>query len=257
MAGKFLKRTAILFAFACVTGCGTYSARMSNERHTTPTTYYKGVNADLQLLELQTGASWAGFACYMTIVCPFAVLASVPVDFAIDTLLLPHDYSRADRWESRMYTHEQVRSMSTYGAFKFDFTSSAKFEKNTSSLSYFIRYRRGNKTISLKVSDAPVRHSAVMMYIPMLEGYAPRSLNVKYGDKVEVGVNISCREKVSESAFGAVPTDSGFSATGFSFYDFESDANKGDSKITIFPSVGCEGAVLASEPSFQSSARTH
>ena len=58
--------------------------------------YYKGTHVDLTILgftELSRESHGAGLiACVYMIVCPFIVVASVPVDLVIDTLLLPVDY---------------------------------------------------------------------------------------------------------------------------------------------------------------------
>lgn len=81
MAGLVLLQTA----------CGTMIGRVSTGM--SDVDYYKGVDGDLQLLGV-TGKDGkpAAIICYFMIVCPLVTVVSMPVDAALDTVLLPVDY---------------------------------------------------------------------------------------------------------------------------------------------------------------------
>lgn len=85
-------RTLLLATLAfTLTGCGTLLGRAGEASHGD---YYKGVEADLVLLGATSGsgeAEGATVMCYLMVVCPLVTLVSVPVDAALDTLLLPVD----------------------------------------------------------------------------------------------------------------------------------------------------------------------
>ena len=71
-------------------GCGTMIGRMGNA---TKVDYYKGVDGNLQLLGVRGGDGMpAAVICYFMIVCPLITVVSLPVDAALDTVLLPVDY---------------------------------------------------------------------------------------------------------------------------------------------------------------------
>lgn len=88
-------------AFICVlcffqAACGTFFGRLNELKDIEPR-YYKGTRGGLYLLgyvEEQRKDHMAGtIACYyMFFVCPLSTLASLPLDFAIDTVLLPVDF---------------------------------------------------------------------------------------------------------------------------------------------------------------------
>lgn len=72
-------------------GCGTFLGRAGEASHGD---YYKGVEADMVLLGAAGGsgeAEGATVMCYLMVVCPLFTLVSVPLDAAVDTLLLPFD----------------------------------------------------------------------------------------------------------------------------------------------------------------------
>ena len=85
--------------------CGTIAR--SKKDSGVKATYYQGTHFDLTILGLTAASREHHFAgtifCVYLIVCPFLVIASVPVDLAIDTVLLPADYyqSRHKRNEAR------------------------------------------------------------------------------------------------------------------------------------------------------------
>lgn len=71
-------------------GCGTMIGRMGDA---TTVDYYKGVDGNLQLLGVRGGDGMpAAVVCYFMIVCPLITVVSLPVDAALDTVLLPVDY---------------------------------------------------------------------------------------------------------------------------------------------------------------------
>lgn len=75
-------------------GCGTLLARSGAlDSHD----YYKGVRADVRLLHSGPGYGYLSPACWMSLVCPLATVVSLPVDAAVDTLLLPWDAQAASR----------------------------------------------------------------------------------------------------------------------------------------------------------------
>jgi uncharacterized protein YceK len=91
---RILNAGLILMLCFTLGACGTIAARTGDAGYNE--NYYKGTHFDLTILgltETHRETHGAGLiACIFMIVCPFIVIASVPVDLAIDTLLLPADY---------------------------------------------------------------------------------------------------------------------------------------------------------------------
>jgi len=86
--------TALLCALTTLAGCGTLLGRGSAEPPTNAT-YYKGTQSNLLLLGADGSSGEAHgntVFCYLMIVCPLVTVATLPVDAAADTLLLPADY---------------------------------------------------------------------------------------------------------------------------------------------------------------------
>ncbi len=83
---------AMLLVFS-TSGCGTMVSRVVTPTHG-DATYYKGIQGTFQFLTLQTshGYDITGVLCLITIICPVTFVYSLPVDFAIDTVLLPYDF---------------------------------------------------------------------------------------------------------------------------------------------------------------------
>ena len=55
--------------------------------------YYKGVDGNLHWLGVRGGDGMSSAViCHMMIVCPLITVVSLPVDAALDTVLLPVDY---------------------------------------------------------------------------------------------------------------------------------------------------------------------
>jgi uncharacterized protein YceK len=71
-------------------GCGTMMGRLNGD---SAEPYYKGVDGNLHLLGVRGGDGMpSAVICYMMIVCPLITVVSLPVDAALDTVLLPVDY---------------------------------------------------------------------------------------------------------------------------------------------------------------------
>jgi uncharacterized protein YceK len=76
---------------ALLAGCGTMTGRLSGA---SPEPYYKGVDGNLRLLGVRDDdGKPTAVICYVTIVCPLITVVSLPVDAAVDTVLLPIDYA--------------------------------------------------------------------------------------------------------------------------------------------------------------------
>ncbi|WP_455233438.1 hypothetical protein [Geopseudomonas aromaticivorans] len=86
-----------LFAVALtLTGCGTYMERGGSAHIGYPDTYYKGTQASVKVLTFG-GQGYDGYTsmfCWLSIVCPVAMIATLPVDVVVDTVLLPVDHYR-------------------------------------------------------------------------------------------------------------------------------------------------------------------
>ncbi|MBB1518302.1 YceK/YidQ family lipoprotein [Aquipseudomonas guryensis] len=84
-----------LLLLVAATGCGTLVARVGGAQASHPVDTYKSTNSDLLSLGIRSGASGSGnpeaLLCWMMIVCPLVVVASLPIDVLIDTALLPVD----------------------------------------------------------------------------------------------------------------------------------------------------------------------
>ncbi|MDD1016520.1 YceK/YidQ family lipoprotein [Pseudomonas rubra] len=75
-----------------LTSCGTLIARTPNGHSSAD--YYKGTQANFQLLTMHGSTGYDGYAtvfCWVTIVCPVFAIATLPADMVVDTALLPVD----------------------------------------------------------------------------------------------------------------------------------------------------------------------
>jgi len=98
-----------------LSACGTITARLDPMDARIEADYYKGTTGNLYLLGLTEQSRRHHYAgtifCVFTFVCPFLVVASAPVDLAIDTVLLPvdlyqnHMKSRRDAREAAEPAH--------------------------------------------------------------------------------------------------------------------------------------------------------
>lgn len=93
-----LKRWARIVLCGLVTttaGCGTLVERgESSKVYSRSGDYYVGVQYDWKLLSLEGkgGYDYIPMFCYLSIVCPFVTLLSMPVDFVVDTAMLYSDH---------------------------------------------------------------------------------------------------------------------------------------------------------------------
>lgn len=93
-----LKRLFALAVFGLgtlTTGCGTLVERgASSKTYHSSGHYYVSVQYDWRLLTLESSGSYDHMPelCYLSIVCPFITLVSMPVDFAVDTVMLYSDH---------------------------------------------------------------------------------------------------------------------------------------------------------------------
>lgn len=93
-----LKRWALILLFGLATtvaGCGTLVERgESSKTYRSSGHYYVGVQYDWRLLTLEGSGSYdyIPMFCYLSIVCPFVTLLSMPVDLAVDTVMLYSDH---------------------------------------------------------------------------------------------------------------------------------------------------------------------
>lgn len=82
----------LLASTLTLASCGTFLARgISGYNHHD---YYKGTQTNVELLTShnQTGYdAYATVLCWVTVVCPVVAIVTLPVDMAVDTVLLPHD----------------------------------------------------------------------------------------------------------------------------------------------------------------------
>tara|TARA_R110000868_G_scaffold298683_2_gene558854 strand:- start:1335 stop:1646 length:312 start_codon:yes stop_codon:yes gene_type:complete len=82
----------LLSIFSSLSACGTFIGR--SEPRPVEGEYYNSTKGDLLLLGLNNSNSEAHGAtvmCWMMVVCPLITVVSLPLDVAIDTLLLPVD----------------------------------------------------------------------------------------------------------------------------------------------------------------------
>ena len=82
----------MIVSLSIIAGCGTLVTR-SDPYYATQ--YYKGTHMDLALLFNgdSLNSSYVPFTlwCWLSIICPVATVYSLPVDIAVDTVLIPYD----------------------------------------------------------------------------------------------------------------------------------------------------------------------
>ncbi|BCQ63209.1 hypothetical protein PBOI14_49590 [Pseudomonas sp. Boi14] len=87
-----------------LSGCGTYMTR-GNALDFRDDRYYRSVKTNAQVL---TGYDM-GYArmitggCWVMVVCPILMIASLPLDAALDTVLLPYDALQPERPKRNMH----------------------------------------------------------------------------------------------------------------------------------------------------------
>jgi uncharacterized protein YceK len=89
----------ILFSGVLLTlsGCGTINERnVNSQKRYNANYYFPGVQYDWEILTLKSKGSYdyTGALCYLSIVCPFVIILSMPVDLVVDSLLLHNDHQR-------------------------------------------------------------------------------------------------------------------------------------------------------------------
>ena len=217
LAGK-IKTTVVLLLAVLAAGCGTYSQRMDEPRRHAPNEYYKGTAYDLRLLNGKEG-DWT-LMCYATILCPFATLASIPLDLAMDTILLPYDHSRA--YKRQFMTLVEAAGVPGYGYIQVDYRSSLKWSALSASSKYTVTYRSPKNTLYLYVEGEGAERGVVNVYLPLISGYSPKSISIHqldgYGRVIEVLLNRSRVKEFLKSNRAESP-DTPMQDGVFAFYD--------------------------------------
>ncbi|WP_339505563.1 YceK/YidQ family lipoprotein [Pseudomonas sp. RL_105y_Pfl2_101] len=190
MVGRLLRAIVMSLAFICMSGCGTFLARVEDGWFSrNDSEYYKGVDADVKMLGGNDSAGYLTMICYMTIVCPFLFVASIPADLVVDTLLLPYDHMHATR--QRRMTYRESLSVKSYGYLKFDFDLSEEKTKKNDLARYSVWYKNRQHSLVLNVDGAPLVNSISTMAVPYIEGYESKSMHVYLkSDSGYQGVNI-------------------------------------------------------------------
>jgi len=87
-----------------LSGCGTYMAR-GGSLDWRDDRYYRSTRTSAQVL---TGYDMDGYGrmltggCWVMVVCPIAIVATLPADALLDTLLLPYDAVQPERPKRNM-----------------------------------------------------------------------------------------------------------------------------------------------------------
>ncbi|HDZ56398.1 MAG TPA: YceK/YidQ family lipoprotein [Pseudomonas xinjiangensis] len=89
----------ILSVILSLTACGTILGRLNEPL--VEGEYYKSTKTDLLMIgvpisDAKQDAIAVAMVCWYMIVCPFITVASLPLDVAVDTLLLPFDATLAN-----------------------------------------------------------------------------------------------------------------------------------------------------------------
>lgn len=258
MNKRLIRVTAVSVFLYCLSGCGTFNARMDSAGFADESDYYKGTNTDIKMLGGQGSAGYATMFCYVTIICPFLFLASIPADLVVDTLLVPYDYARADRREDMDY--ERARSTAMHGFVKFDFSASSYFKSDRSSIGYYVDYTNKDKRLYLYVAGAPLKNSSMEAYIPLIKGYAPKVIRIYYGDAyAQANVRINCGVESSGPVSGAVNEggESGSNGNAFIYYDGGNSVERKESKISVVPFINCNGARVIVDSGYSSSSHAY
>ena len=99
MLKRIYRISALAILVSAVSGCGTLVGRSSSS-HFGPD-YYSGTAYNFGLLfgsdELNRGYFPATLWCWASIACPVLTVYSMPVDFVVDTAMLPRDIYEARR----------------------------------------------------------------------------------------------------------------------------------------------------------------
>ncbi|MFF7710192.1 hypothetical protein [Pseudomonas sp. NPDC007930] len=162
-------------------GCGTYTGRLDPEQYSRQVTYYKGVQAGLGMIGLNRSFQVRGGmdACgWVILFCAPVVLAILPADFAIDTLLLPVDFLNADK--KRDITYAQAKAAAAEGYVDVDFNNAvANAPLAGQNLKYSLSYWRGEQQLTVEVPEVPLDQGRARLYVPGIRGYEFGSLDFK------------------------------------------------------------------------------
>lgn len=99
-----LLSTALVLTLLALTGCGTYMAR-GGALDWRDDRYYRSTQTSAQVL---TGYHLDGYGrmitggCWVLVVCPIAIIVSLPADALLDTVLLPYDAMQPERPKRKM-----------------------------------------------------------------------------------------------------------------------------------------------------------
>jgi uncharacterized protein YceK len=237
MTVKLVKIIAVLLFSASLGGCGTYVARVKNIG-VANVDYFKGTVEDYKLLGFQGSAGYGTVFCYATIICPFAVLLSIPFDLVVDTLLLPYDHVRANRHEHM--TYNQAMSRVKHGTIKYDFGDSNRISGETKIVDYQIMYSHAQRSqfIFLDVDRAPLVDGVAVFYIPYFSGYTPYSLSVHDGRSNYPDADIYIKDNAiyKSKRYGSIDSATRFYESGMTLVVSENfEVEPGE--ISITPSL--------------------
>ena len=104
--------TVLISLLTLISGCGTLAQRDGTSKtHHNSGYYYVGVQYDWRLLTLEGSGSYdyRPMFCYLSVVCPFVILASMPIDFVFDTVMLYSDHEKKNiaRQEYNQYLRNE------------------------------------------------------------------------------------------------------------------------------------------------------
>ena len=255
---KFIAKLILVgLLVSSLMGCGTNAARIENLGFASDADYYRGVVTDVQVLTFN--ADLASVLCYITIICPVVVLASIPVDLAVDTLSIPHDYARADRKEEM--TDIQARMEPNHGYIKFDFGGSKSFRTSAQSIRYGVEYKNDTKKdLRLYVDGAPLVDSSMTAYIPAFKGYLPDLMWMYYGERYDdVKVRFVFPDKLSASSVNSSKVNDWLHSNNntFVFYDGRHGVEDKESKVSISPAIKYPDVKFSVEPRWRPSSHTY
>lgn len=254
---KLARLALVGLLVSSILGCGTYAARIENRNYASAADYYSGTITDFEILTFDSDL--ASVLCYITIVCPFVVLASIPVDLAVDTLNIPGDYARADRKEEM--THAQAGVEPNHGCIKFDFSKSDSIRFFTRPVWYWVTYKNGtDKAIRLNVDNVTLVDGSVMAYIPTFKGYLPVSIWLGHGggyNSLDVEFSFSNAAPLSIDDDSKLRDGLYSNNSPFAFYESGHGARSKESIVTITPFINHPNVWFSIGERWAARARTH
>lgn len=235
---RFIVRLALVGLLASsIVGCGTYVARIEDKPFASSADYYRGTKTVLSVLVFKD--TYSAMFCYAIIVCPIVLLVSIPIDFVVDTLLLPYDYVYADRNERLAYS--QAVKQAKHGSIRFDFKASNKLGNERKAVDYRLRYTHEYRAqyIYLSVDSVPLIDGVAVIYIPGYEGYTPNSLWVSYGGHHvrDIDIYLKGGAVYFSRSWGTVRNDTRFHASGTTFIYSDAHLEGEVSEVYITPSI--------------------